>query len=150
MENINKKINIFGGIFFLANKLQNIGDLHLEGITTKQWMILVIIGSFKEYKPTISEVSKKFGSSHQNVKQLALKLEQKGFIEIKKDKSDQRVLRLGITEKNTQFWEERQDKDINFIMNLFNKVTAEELEAMNKGIEKIYKNMVKMKGELNG
>jgi Transcriptional regulators len=87
--------------FFWSNKFQVIGDQYLgrEGITTKQWFLTAMISQFGDKAPTLSEVGELMGSSRQNVKQLALKLEEKGFLTIEKDEQDSRALRLRLTEK---------------------------------------------------
>ncbi|WP_040951913.1 MarR family winged helix-turn-helix transcriptional regulator, partial [Gorillibacterium massiliense] len=78
---------IFGGLFVLANKLQAIGDRELGEITTKQWFLMMMIEQWGEEPPTLSELAKEMGSSRQNLKQLALKLQEKGFLSIEKDKA---------------------------------------------------------------
>jgi len=126
-------------IFLLANKLQVIGDFHLadDGITTKQWFLILIISQFKEKPPMITDVANLMGTSRQNVKQLALKLEEKGFLNIEKDKEDSRTLRLKLTEKNQWFWEKREEKDRNFVTNLFKSLSVEELDIMCQGFSKL-------------
>lgn len=44
------------------------------------------------------------GTSHQNVKQLANKLKERGFLDIERDKEDCRAIRLKIKEKSYYFW----------------------------------------------
>jgi len=77
------------------------------------------------------------GSTRQNVKQLALKLEEKGFLVIEKDQNDNRILRLRLTEKNNKFWDKRDAKDNSFVENLFKNFTKEEIDVMYHGIEKM-------------
>lgn len=143
METIDKKKFIFGSLFLLSNRLQVIGDKYLgkEGITTKQWLLIVMIAQFVESIPTLSEVAQLMGSSRQNVKQLALRLQEKGFVSIKKDERDSRVLRLKLTEKSTVFWEERKEKDEQFIIGVFNGLSEEEIHIMCNGFNKLFGNI---------
>lgn len=143
MESIYKKKFIFGSLFLLANRLQVIGDKYLEkeGITTKQWLLIVMIAQFADSIPTLSEVAQIMGSSRQNVKQLALRLQEKGFVSIKKDERDSRVLRLKLTEKSTVFWEERREKDEQFIIDIFNGLSEEEIHIMCNGFNKLFGNI---------
>ncbi|MEL7596912.1 MAG: MarR family transcriptional regulator [Clostridiaceae bacterium] len=143
MESIYKKKLIFGSLFLLANRLQVIGDKYLEkeGITTKQWLLIVMIAQFADSIPTLSEVAQIMGSSRQNVKQLALRLQEKGFVSIKKDERDSRVLRLKLTEKSTVFWEERREKDEQFIIDIFNGLSEEEIHIMCNGFNKLFGNI---------
>ena len=48
-------------------------------ITWKQFFAIICINICKEH-PTINELSEVMGSSHQNVKQILLKLESKEFV----------------------------------------------------------------------
>lgn len=143
METIDKKKFIFGSLFLLSNRLQVIGDKYLEkeGITTKQWLLIVMIAQFVDSIPTLSEVAQLMGSSRQNVKQLALRLQEKGFVSIKKDERDSRVLRLKLTEKSTVFWEERREKDEQFIIDIFNGLSEEEIHIMCNGFNKLFGNI---------
>lgn len=139
MNNQDKQKYIFGSLFLLANKLQVKGDAYLadDEMTTKQWFLIVMISQFKDTPPMLSEVANLMGSTRQNVKQLALKLEEKGFLVIEKDQSDNRILRLRLTEKNNKFWDKRDAKDNSFVENLFKNFTKEEIDVMYHGIEKM-------------
>ncbi len=97
---------IFGTILVVSNKMDTMLERALEkhNITTKQWFLSVAIYNLFDEPPTIKEVAKAMGSSHQNIKQVALKLEDKGFLVLKKDKNDARVTRLVLTEKSFEFW----------------------------------------------
>jgi DNA-binding MarR family transcriptional regulator len=78
------------------------------------------------------------GTSHQNAKQIVLKLEKKGFISIEKDERDGRAIRLKLTEKSYNFWEKRAEKDDNYITELFKTLTHEETDSMYRAIGKIF------------
>ncbi len=51
---------------------------------------MIVLGSFWKWSG-ISELSERFGTSRQNVKQLALKLEKNGYVEIYTDEKDARL-----------------------------------------------------------
>ena len=61
------------------NRFQACADKFFKEITWKQFFAIICINICKE-NPTINELSEVMGSSHQNVKQLLLKLESKGFV----------------------------------------------------------------------
>ncbi|MCX7749738.1 MAG: MarR family transcriptional regulator [Clostridia bacterium] len=106
---MNKQKFIFSQLFLLSNKLQVMGDRVLTGeMTIHQWLLTVAIAQFGDIPPLRCEVADFMESSHQNVKQLALKLQRKGFINIEKDKEDLRAIRLILTEKSIVFWKSRQ------------------------------------------
>jgi MarR family transcriptional regulator, transcriptional regulator for hemolysin len=146
MDILEKQKYIFGSMFLLANKLQVVGDQYMDrdGMTTKQWFLTAMISQFGENSPTLSEVADIMGTSRQNVKQLALKLEEKEFLKIEKDEQDARALRLKLTEKSKDFWEKREDKDSQFIKELFQDFTSEEIEVMSKGFNKLAKKIDEM------
>lgn len=139
MNSQDKQKYIFASLFLLANKLQVKGDAYLadDEMTTKQWFLILIISQFKDNPPMLSDVANLMGSTRQNVKQLALKLEEKGFLVIEKDQNDSRILRLKLTEKNKQYWDKRYEKDSTFIENLFKNFTKDEINVMCNAIEKL-------------
>lgn len=139
---------IFGEVFLIANKLQTIGDEFLGEVTTKQWFLCVVIDEFFQgVNPSLSEVADKMGTSRQNVKQIALKLEKIGFLEINKDEKDSRILRLRLTESCRKYWESRGDKDEKFLKFIFNSMEPEELIQMFNSLDKFYKNILSFKVE---
>jgi DNA-binding MarR family transcriptional regulator len=141
-----KQKYIFGSLFLLANKLQAIGDQYLgkDGMTTKQWFLTAMIAQFGNASPTLSEVAELAGSSRQNVKQLALKLEEKDFLRIVQDEHDARALRLKLTEKSNEFWNKRQEQDNQFISELFQDITEEETDLTVSSFQKLFKVIDKM------
>lgn len=145
-ELLHKQKFIFGSLFLLANKLQVIMDRELVkyDLTAKQWFLTAVIEEFFDKPPTLSEVAEVMGSTHQNVKQIALKLEKNGFVEIVKDPQDRRANRLIFTEKSKAFWENRQDESVTFLRELFSDLNAEELTTMFYCLNTIYEKISKL------
>lgn len=152
MDTIDIQKYIFGSIFLAANKLQVLGDQYLGmgGITTKQWFLSVMISQFGNNPPTLSEVAEIMGNSRQNVKQLAMKLEEKGFLTIQKDDKDARALRLKLTDKSLEFWEKRQKQDDEYISELFKDLNEEEVFSMFKGFKKLMEKIERLEKTENG
>ncbi len=149
-QNAESKYVIFTLIFMLSNKLQTIGDSFFAEISTKQWFVLLVLGIMGNYSPTLTELAGTIGSSHQNVKQLVLKLEQKGVIEITKDNEDARRLRIKATPKCLEFSQAYNEKSADFMEKLFGqfkpedlKVTEEVMLTMKKILEGLGKEYVK-------
>lgn len=138
-QELNKQAFIFGNLFLLANRLQVVCDQYLDKdhITTKQWLLLAAISQFKDTSPTLSEVSELLGCSRQNIKQLALKLEKKEFLKIKKDEQDTRAYRLVLTEKCDLYWKSREDMDNKFITDILSCLTSEETDILSGCITKV-------------
>jgi DNA-binding MarR family transcriptional regulator len=138
---IEKKKYLFGSIFLLAQRWQYLGDHFLakDKVTTKQWLLLAVITSLFDSPPTLTQAAEAMGTSRQNVKQIALKLDRRGFIKIKIDVKDSRILRLHITAKNKHFWQKRADKDDAYIARLFDVLSATEIKNFFKIIQKLDK-----------
>jgi DNA-binding MarR family transcriptional regulator len=145
MDILDKQKFIFGSLFLIANKLQVIGDQYLgkDNMTMKQWLLTVMVSQFPDAPPTLGEVAELMGSSHQNAKQLALKLREKGFLNIEKDAKDGRVIRLRLTQKSLDFWKDREDMDNKFVVDLFSDFTEEEINAMCSGFNKLFEKIQK-------
>ncbi|HNR44692.1 MAG TPA: MarR family transcriptional regulator [Methanofastidiosum sp.] len=146
-----KTFEIFGKIFFLSNRLEYLGDneLRKDGLTTKQWQLIAVTGKYFTYPPSVSEVAEVLSTTHQNIKQIALKLQEKGFILIEKDEKDRRVLRLRLTEKNRKYWESKSDEDVAFISSLFSALADQELQELYILLNKLEENIDLRYNEIN-
>ncbi len=138
---INKMKFIFGSVFLTAQRWQNQGDKYLapDNLTTKQWLLLAVISDLFPTPPTLSEAAKAIGSSRQNIKQIALKLQNHGFLRIEHDPKDNRTLRLVVTSKSKRFWADRTEKDTQYILELFASFSDEEVEAFFNIMQKLDK-----------
>ncbi|MCS4521864.1 MarR family transcriptional regulator [Clostridium botulinum] len=101
----------------------------------------VNINEFFKEPPTLSELALEIGTSHQNAKQIAIKLEEKGFLVVKKDTKDKRVLRLTPTNKIEKYVKLRKDKDHFFIEKFFNVLTKEEVKNIYESFTKLLDNI---------
>lgn len=142
---------IFGKIFFLSNRLEYLGDneLRKDGLTTKQWQLIAVTGKYFTHPPSVSEVAEILSTTHQNIKQIVLKLQEKGFISIEKDEKDRRVLRLILTEKNREYWESKSNEDVAFISSLFSALTDQEIRELYFLLNKLEKNIDLRYDEIN-
>lgn len=99
-------------------------------ITTKQWLFLVILSNAFTQPPSMQEMATAMSTSHQNVKQLAIRLENKEMIKIERDPTNKRILCLKTTEKHDEFWKKRDDTDVEFIKKLFNDLDYGQLKDL--------------------
>lgn len=136
---------IFALIFLLSNRLQTIGDSFFNEVSTKQWFVLVVLDVMKDYPPTLNELSQAVGSSHQNVKQLVLKLEQKGYVELYKDEEDARRLRIKPTPKSAEFNQAYHKKNNLFVQQLFSSFNETELSVTKKVMSALGDTLDRMK-----
>jgi MarR family transcriptional regulator for hemolysin len=139
MNTIDKQKIIFGRLFLLANKTRIIGDRVLSGeMTIRQWLLTAAIAQLKDNPPTMGEAARLMGSSHQNVKQLAAKLQERGFLMLEKHGEDFRETRLKLTEKNYCFWEKSQAVIRELLTEIFHDFSEEELDSIYQCFVKLY------------
>lgn len=131
--------NVVGSLFLLTNRLQTVMDRDFEkkGLTTKQWFMMAVISKLFTSPPKLSDIASSMGSSYQNVKQIALKLEKSGYVTLEKDPKDQRVIRITIVPHYENFWEEQVEEDVALLESLFDHFTASEISQFVDYIERL-------------
>ncbi len=137
---------IFALLLILSNKMDTLLEREFRefDVTTKQWFLSETIHSLFDSPPTMKEVAKEMGSSHQNVKQVALKLQQKGLLRLEKDKNDARVTRLSLTEQSRDFWGKTDKKGTAFRNNMFQDMTSEDIATTRASLEKMLCNLTEI------
>lgn len=134
---MDKRLIIFGNLFRVANRLQTVMDSKMEGLTAKQWFVILMLGMFDE-PPTLKELAAACDSSHQNIKQIILKLSEKGFVCIEKDLTDARAMRIKVTEKCAEWEEINRNASALFVEMMFSGLTNEEIDKTSNSLNKIY------------
>ena len=125
------------------NRLQTQGDAFFDNISWKQCFLMICIKIF-EKPPTLKELSELMGSSHQNVKQLLIKLEKKDFVKTIPDDTDKRKLRIVMTEKANVFDQNHEEPSRLFIQQIYRNINPEELEITIKTIVQLDDNLKKL------
>ncbi len=115
----------------VATQLRRLSDARFrkDAITSRQATLITIAKELG--RPSLSEVAAVMSTSHQNVKQIALGLERRGFVRIVSDGDDSRVRRLVVTAKNDRFWAARDADDAAAIAGWFDVCTRRELDSLN-------------------
>jgi len=125
---------LFGSLFVLTQHLTRRTDAALEtlGLTTRQWLLLAVLGkAFPDRSASLSEAGERYGSSRQNVKQIALGLQARGFLRLVPDAHDGRTTRLQVTDRVRIFDEpEGQARAAALLAEAFAGVTPEETLAL--------------------
>jgi DNA-binding MarR family transcriptional regulator len=85
-----------------------------SGLTAQQGALLAWIEA-QEEAPMISGVAAGMGMTHQNVKQIALALQRKGFLDIQVCVQDRRSRRLVLTPLHRRFWARRNADDFSAV-----------------------------------
>jgi len=142
-----KQAYIFGGILTLANRLQVLGDKLDDNITLKQWLFIAVISKL-EQPPTISEVAQVTGNSRQNVKKMAALLVKQGFVSLTKDEQDARIVRIHLNPKCIAYFQNRSDKENEFMTSLFNAFDDQLTDGLYEGMMKLAENVNRMEHAL--
>ncbi|MCR5249857.1 MAG: MarR family transcriptional regulator [Lachnospiraceae bacterium] len=134
---------LLGLLSAFDNRYQAAADSYFKEITWKQFFAIICINLCKE-APTLNELSDIMGSSHQNVKQILLKLEKKGFVSTVPDEKDKRKQRISVTDQCREFLEKndnngQQSRDI--IGRIFKGIDEESLQTTIQTIMKMERNL---------
>ena len=133
---------LIGLLSAFDNRFQTVADSFFAEVTWKQFFAIICINLCKE-SPTINELSDIMGSSHQNVKQILLKLEKKGFVEMIADESDKRKKRIVVTEKCRQFCVKNEKESRERLDRIFVGISEEQVLATIQTIAKMERNLMK-------
>ena len=153
----NEKVNVNGipSSYFLIgvisafeNRFQSMADREMKEISWKQFFAIICINMCKE-SPTIKELSEVLGSSHQNVKQILLKLESKGFVEFKVDENDKRKQRIFLTKACMDFCTKNNDLSMSAMGRMFEGIPEKDIQTTIKTLLSIESNMRQRMESLN-
>jgi len=135
---------VFAAIFSLSNRWQTLGDRIDSTISLKQWFVLAIIANSTSKTNNLGDIAKSYGTSRQNIKKIAIILEKKGFLSLKKDPNDKRSLQLTLTEKCYEYLKSRHQQEALYFMSVFSDVDKEIIESLYEGTKKLIENTDKI------
>ena len=119
---------LIGLLSAFENRFQAVADKAMKEISWKQFFAIICTNMCKE-SPTIKELAEIMGSSHQNVKQILLKLQKKGFVEILTDEKDKRKQRVVLTEYCREFCEKNDEVSLQSVNRMFMGISEEQLQV---------------------
>lgn len=131
---------LLGLLSAFDNRFQAMADKTMKEISWKQFFAIICINLCKE-NPTIKELAEILGSSHQNVKQILLKLEKKGFVNIYADVEDRRKQRIELTDYCRDFCERNDEMSTQIMAKMFEGVSHEQLQMTIQTIIQIENNL---------
>ncbi|MDR0846619.1 MAG: MarR family transcriptional regulator [Lactobacillales bacterium] len=134
---LDQKLEIFADFFRVANRLTLLMDREVPGLTAKQWYVLKVLKTEFDTPPTLGELAKEAQTSYQNVKQIVVKLEQKGFVKLEQDPNDKRAKRVILNAKSTQWAHDTDEKTSHFRDEILDTFDTQEIENLKTNIEKI-------------
>lgn len=105
-------IQLFRLLVTLGLRMRTRMDLRLAevGLSTQQATVLTLVESAPE-PPTLGDVARQLGTSHQNVRQLVDVLVRKGLLEVVADPRDRRARRLRSTAEVARVFDAREADD---------------------------------------
>lgn len=128
------------------NQFQALADATFEELSWKQVFFLNCVTLFGE-PPSIKDMADLVGCSHQNAKQILLKLEKGGFVIMEQDENDRRRQRIRVTQKAEAFRREFDEPSRRVMERIFAGVDAEELETTIRVITQLDNNLRKYQEE---
>lgn len=131
---------LVGLLSAFENRFQAVADKTMVEISWKQFFAIICTSLCKE-SPTIKELAEIMGSSHQNVKQILLKLEKKGFVDIVVDEKDKRKQRVVLTQYCKEFCEKNNEIAENSMKRMFAGIREEQLKVTIHTIMQIEDNL---------
>ena len=143
---MSKQAFVYAAIHLLANRMQVIGDKIDPTISTKQWFLLAAVSKFKNTPPNISDIADGLGTSRQNIKKMANILEKRGFLKMKRDESDLRNIQLFLTEQCRNYFKSRDQKESEYLENIFLGIDDEMLHMLCSGMGKLVENIDSLLG----
>lgn len=115
-------------------------DMNIKEISWKQFFAIICIDMCKS-SPTVKELAEIMGSSHQNVKQMLLKLEKKGFVTIAVDVKNRRKQRIELTEYCREFCARNDEASTIIIKKMFEGISEQQLQETIQTIIQIEENL---------
>ena len=131
---------LLGLLSAFENRFQAMADSTMKEISWKQFFAIICINLCKT-SPTVKELAEIMGSSHQNVKQILLKLEKKGFVSISVDEQDKRKQRIELTPYCEEFCEKNDEMSMALLKKMFEGVSEEQLQITIQTIVQIEDNL---------
>lgn len=131
---------LLGLLSAFDNRFQAVADSTMKEVSWKQFFAIICINMCKE-KPTVKELAEIMGSSHQNVKQILLKLEKKGFVAIAVDENDKRKQRIELTDYCREFCAKNDEMTMEIMKKMFAGVSEEQLQVTIQTIIQIEDNL---------
>lgn len=131
---------LLGLLSAFENRFQAVADSTMKEISWKQFFAIICVNLCKD-SPTVKELAQIMGSSHQNVKQILLKLEKKGFVSIIVDEKDKRKQHIYLTDYCRKFCSKNDEMTTNIMKKMFTGVSEEQLQVTIQTIIQIEDNL---------
>lgn len=129
---------IFSSIFVLQNRMQTAGEKIQRQITMKQWLLLAMATCCPEPR-TLTKLGTLMGCSRQNVKKLALALEEQGFVRLIQGSNNS--VQVQLTPKVAEYAREIDERHRQILQQFFADFSEEEIQQLFGFYRKLYRGM---------
>lgn len=135
------RLSVVRLVLVLGQHLRTFIDRQLadDGLTTQQAAVLGVVRNLGA--PSLGEIARALGTSHQNAKQVAEPLVRKGFLRWTEDPADARKKRLATTAKNTRHWARRNPTDHAEVLALLADLDAADARAVHDRLLLVYRRL---------
>ena len=145
-DSMENRIVIFGSIFTVSNRLQLVMNQQMPELSAKQWFVLTML-SFFDNPPSLIALAKVCDSSYQNIKQIVLKLEEKGFVKLEDDANDRRAKRVLMTSKFSEWHTKTNEQATRFVNTLFESLSTEQIKDLKNSLLALHEKLGEMHNE---
>lgn len=139
---------LFGFFFAFSNRLQAVADNIYEGVTCKQFFLMVCMNLFEDEPPTANDLAKVMGCTRQNVKEILVSLEKKGLVSLVPHKTDKRKRIVMLSRKALDISAKYHSRDMEFLGKLYEGVTEEEIKSIYLFLTKLEDNLKNLTEEI--
>lgn len=121
-----------------ANKIQSETDKNNKDLTVRQFMTLLAIAHLNTMETSYNNIAHKLGTTKQNVKQLVMGLEKRGYVTSIRCENDKRASNVLITDAGKKVGNAYLETGNMFLENVVSSFTERELEILWNLLKKLY------------
>ena len=121
---------------YFSVRLKYVERKSFFGLSGRQVLLLASLCSFDE-PPSLTELSEAKGASHQNIKQILLKLERAGYVTLSIDENDSRTLSVEPTKSGRELAQLYDEKIGDVIDMLFEDIPEKDVATCVDVVEKL-------------
>lgn len=128
---------------YFSVRLKYVERKNFFGLSGRQVLLLASLCSF-DHTPTLTELSEANGASHQNIKQILLKLEKAGYVTLGSDKNDSRALMVEPTPQGLELSKRYRAKMDHLVDRLFADIPEEDAKTCVRVVEHLRKGLAEL------
>ncbi|MEX3910553.1 MarR family winged helix-turn-helix transcriptional regulator [Bacillus paralicheniformis] len=129
----------YATLFSVVNKVQTRGDEYMEILTSRQHMALIAIAHLPTETATLTNISKKLGTTKQTANKLMTGLIKKGYVKSVPNQKDKRSINIEMTAEGKKVLVDCSERSVYFLADLFHRFTAEEVATFWRLLQKLYR-----------